>query len=148
MFPVDLAYQAVDFIEKLRILGAVLSRWDCNLDQFYFLLPVRVVVEKLIEGAQFLGNPFDIIQAIYADDDFHAIQLPFQDRGCVSGFVLAQEIVEFFWLYTYWERGQVDNPVFDVDSAPSNIHIPTPVCEHIAQCLLGSVLTRCPHSNA
>jgi hypothetical protein len=89
VLPINLAHKVVNILRKPLILGTTLSRRNKNLDQFRFLLPLRVVVEKFIKCAQLLWDALDIVHPIYTDNGLDAPQLLFQGGYGNSYLVLA-----------------------------------------------------------
>lgn len=80
---VDTTHQLIDQRSQVLIFFEVTSSRDSNLNQHGPAHPFRVVCQECLEGAQFLREAFDVVEAVNADHDLLILKffVEFFDSG-------------------------------------------------------------------
>lgn len=100
MFPVDLPGQSAQLRFELLIFLYIFAAWNGNLDEDDFVLQLWVIIEKGVETLEFLGEAFDVIQPIHANNYFNAFVTFFEVPNAVLDLRLFQCIGELLGVNT------------------------------------------------
>ena len=76
---------------------------DANLNGYDFLLPFRMVGQKISEGHAFLWHALDIIEAVDVEDDFFAPKLSFELENALLNARALQHFNLSVGVYSNWK---------------------------------------------
>mmetsp|Transcript_37459 Transcript_37459/g.94116 ORF Transcript_37459/g.94116 Transcript_37459/m.94116 type:complete len:240 (+) Transcript_37459:303-1022(+) len=63
---VDTTNSLIYVRDQSLVFRYVCSRWNSDLNQGYTILELRICLEKVLKGSKFLRKTFDVVEAIYA----------------------------------------------------------------------------------
>jgi hypothetical protein len=74
--------------------------WDCDLDEYDLLFPLRVSGQEAIESVKLLRDAFDVVHAINADYDALATESLFELLQHALYIRVVKTLAELLWVYT------------------------------------------------
>jgi hypothetical protein len=94
---IDATDELVDGCTQILVLLDVLSGRDSELREDDLSYPLWVLSEEELERVELLGNAFDVIKSVDADDDFDAIEALLKSGDTFLNGLLLQVL----WLHRF-----------------------------------------------
>lgn len=95
MLPINLPSNRTKLRLQILILLDILTTRNSHLNQQHLFLHMRIHLQEPVESFQFLRQPFDIVQAIDAENHINAFIPLFQLFGAFLDFGFCERVVEF-----------------------------------------------------
>lgn len=86
------------------------------MDHGHLLHPFRVLFEEQIKGVKLLGDAFDVVEAVYANDIFHVWVLSRERCDARLDFRLLQTVEDLLWVKPDGEVACSDEVVAEGDT--------------------------------
>jgi hypothetical protein len=100
MLAIDFTGHSTQVPLEFLIFFDILTAWDGDLDEDNLVLQLRVIIEECVEALELLGQTFDVVQSVNADNDFYALIPLLEALDTVLNLGLLKSVGEFLRIYT------------------------------------------------